>query len=152
MEFKTIFLPIIIAFSLLAGYHASAFSDDTDKAQPELPLVTLMIADKKLTVEWAESRQQRYMGLSFRESLPKDFGMLFIYARERALTFTMRNTRIPLSIAFISEDLVINEIHRMDVGPDQYFDSESRAMYALEVNQGWFEENGIEPGDTIVIQ
>jgi len=90
------------------------------------------------------------MGLSFRPSLDEDAGMLFVYPQEQQMTFTMRNTLIPLSIAFISKDLVINEIHHMDVGPGQLFPSMEPAQYALEVDQGWFEANGIKPGDQIV--
>lgn len=119
------------------------------QAQPELPLLELRVGGVPLTVEVASTNQQRYMGLSFRESLATDRGMLFAYPEERALTFTMRNTKIPLSIAFISKDLVVNEIHLMNVGPDQLFHSRSRAQYALEVNQGWFKQHGIKPGDTI---
>jgi len=118
--------------------------------QPRLPTVQLEINGKILTVEVAATEQQRYMGLSFRPSLAKDEGMLFVYPREQALTFTMRNTLIPLSIAFISEDLVINEIHHMDVGPGQLFPSKQKAQFALEVDQGWFAANGIKAGDRII--
>ncbi|ASJ71435.1 DUF192 domain-containing protein [Granulosicoccus antarcticus] len=122
------------------------------EAQPILPGVTLMIDGKPLKTEIAATSQQRYMGLSFRPSMADDAGMLFVYDAERPLTFTMRNTLIPLSIAFISADLVINEIHDMDVGPNQLFDSRNIAMFALEVNQGWFEQNGIKAGAQIVMQ
>lgn len=122
---------------------------DEQKAQPRLPMLELKIKDKTLQVEVAATGQQRYMGLSFREQLAQNEGMLFVFESERALTFTMRNTLIPLSIAFISEDLVINEIHDMNVGPDQLFPSRKQARFALEVNQGWFEKNGIKPGDRI---
>lgn len=126
-----------------------AASDGT--AQDQLPTIDVSINNIPLSVELAITGQQRYMGLSFRESMPDGAGMLFVYPAERALTFTMRNTLIPLSIAFISSDMVINEIHDMNVGPGQLFDSEQVAMFALEVNQGWFKENDIKPGDRIVM-
>ena len=122
------------------------------KAQPQLPTIAMLIDGKSLDVEVAVSNQQRYMGLSFRESMDTNAGMLFVYPAERQLTFTMRNTLIPLSIAFISEDMVINEIHHMNVGPGQLFDSKMPAKFALEVNQGWFEKNGIKPGAAIVLK
>lgn len=125
---------------------------ESHRAQPQLPTVLMHIDGKPLTAEVALNSQQRYMGLSFRESMESHSGMLFVYSSERPLTFTMRNTLIPLSIAFISEDWVINEIHHMDVGPGQLFDSRDVAKYALEVNQGWFEKNGIKPGARIVLQ
>ena len=122
------------------------------KAQPQLPTVTMLIDGNPLTVELATTGQQRYMGLSFRQSMEDNSGMLFVYTAERPLTFTMRNTLIPLSIAFISKDMVINEIHHMNVGPNQLFDARADAQYALEVNQGWFEENGIKAGTAIVLK
>lgn len=135
---------------LLCLVGISAVFADTEQGQPPLPLVELQIKDINLTAEVAASGQQRYMGLSFRQSLGDDEGMLFVFETERPLTFTMRNTLIPLSIAFISADLVINEIHEMNVGPNQLFPSRLSAQFALEVNQGWFKANGIKPGDRIV--
>lgn len=125
---------------------------DQQKPQPQLPTIEMLIDGNPLNVELAASSQQRYMGLSFRQTMDNDSGMLFVYPGERKLTFTMRNTLIPLSIAFISEDMVINEIHHMNVGPGQLFDSLYVAKFALEVNQGWFEENGIKAGAAIVLK
>jgi len=92
------------------------------------------------------------MGLSFRTTLAENAGMLFVYPKERMLAFTMRNTLLPLSIAYISDDLVINEILDMNVGPDQLFYSTKPAKFALEVNQGWFSRNGIKVGDRLVMR
>lgn len=145
---------VLVAFAatlcLFFGPNENAAASD-DKAQATLPTIEITINDVPLNIELAITGQQRYMGLSFRQSMANDAGMLFVYPAERALTFTMRNTLIPLSIAFISEDMIINEIHLMNVGPGQLFDSEKVAMFALEVNQGWFKENGVKPGDRIVM-
>ena len=140
---------ILLALVSLFCYHLQQAVAD-DAPQPPLPTVKLQINDVELTAEIAASPQHRYMGLSFRPGLAKNSGMLFVYPAEQRLSFTMRNTLIPLSIAFISSDLVINEIHLMDVGPGQIFDARKPAQYALEVDQGWFEANGIKPGDQIV--
>lgn len=121
-----------------------------DGAQ-SLPAVPIVVGEAKLDAEIADDGQERYIGLGFRDAMPENVGMLFVYPGERPLTFTMRDTRIPLSIAFVSDDLVINEIHDMPVGPDQLFPSERPAMYALETNLGWFERNGVEPGDRIAL-
>jgi uncharacterized membrane protein (UPF0127 family) len=123
-----------------------------DQAQETLPSTTLIINGHALETELAVSSRQRYMGLSFRKQLKRDAGMLFVYSREDMLVFTMRNTLIPLSIAFISADMTINEIHKMNVGPDQLFPAKKPARYALEVNQGWFAANGIKPGDKITLE
>ncbi|MFK8079957.1 MAG: DUF192 domain-containing protein [Granulosicoccus sp.] len=140
-------LIVFLCLLLLLTWH-DAFSKESP--QPRLPTVELEINGKVLTAEIASTAQQRYMGLSFRTSLAKDEGMLFVFPEEQALTFTMRNTLIPLSIAFISKDLVINEIHHMDVGPEQYFPAKKQAQFALEVDQGWFAANDIAVGDQII--
>ena len=139
---------LLLVAGMLCCYMQHALADDTP--QPRLPTFKMQVNDVEFTAEIAASPQQRYMGLSFRPGLDKNSGMLFVYPAEQKLSFTMRNTLIPLSIAFISSDLVINEIHLMDVGPGQIFNSRKPAQYALEVDQGWFKANGIKPGDQIV--
>jgi len=118
-------------------------------AQPKLPLVTLNMKGHLLQTELANTPNQRYMGLSFRTLLADNEGMLFVYPAEQDLVFTMRNTLLPLSIAFVSKDLVILEIVDMPVGPNQLFPSSKPAKFALEVNQGWFKRNNIAAGTQI---
>ena len=146
---------IALALCLVSGAAALLVRAPAARAdgepQPTLPIVQLQVGGVPLSTEIASSGEQRYMGLSFREALGDNAGMLFVYPEERPLTFTMRNTRIPLSIAFVSDELVIEEIVDMDVGPGQLFPSTQPARYALEVNQGWFERNDIGPGDAITM-
>lgn len=144
------------AGAVLGGLVALAASIATyaaadGQAQPPLPTIDVRVGGVPLTVEIASGGEQRYMGLSFRERLDESAGMLFVYPDERPLTFTMRNTLLPLSIAFIDDGLVVREIIDMDVGPGQLFDSDRPARYALEVNQGWFDRNGIEPGAVVTM-
>ena len=139
-----------LAAALAVAVATGAPAVRADGAQ-SLPSVEIGVGDATLEAEIADDGQERYVGLGFRDSMDEDVGMLFVYPDERPLTFTMRDTRIPLSIAFVSEDLVINEIHDMPVGPDQLFPSERPAMYALETNLGWFERNGVEPGDRLAL-
>ena len=100
--------------------------------------------------EIAETPEQREIGLMHRASLAEDAGMLFIYAEEQRLSFWMKNTRIPLSVAFITSGWVINEILDMESPrPGQeppIHTSKAPARYALEMNQGWFRRKGIGPG------
>jgi len=145
---KTLLIQTLVWLALLISLQASAES----KAQPTLPTVTLVINDKELSTEVAKQGEQRFMGLSFRETLSPNAAMLFVYPNEQQLTFTMRNTLLPLTIAYLSKDLVINEFHDMPVGPDQLFPSKKPAQFALEVNQGWFEKNGISVGDQVTIR
>ena len=141
-------LLVALSMSFIRGTQANEVHPG---AQPQLPTLKLLIDGIPMTVEIAATGDQRFMGLSFRRSMPDDVGMLFVYQQEQSLTFTMRNTLIPLSIAFISKNLVINEIHEMNVGPNQLFPARQEAQYALEVNQGWFARNGIKPGAQIVM-
>ena len=143
-------LAVLLAHGVSAD-GAGAAGQGIGQAQPKLPTVELRVGGVPLIVEIASGGEQRYMGLSFRESLDEGAGMLFVYPEERPLTFTMRNTLLPLSIAFIGEDLVVQEIIDMDVGPGQLFDSARPARYALEVNQGWFERHGVEPGAPVTM-
>lgn len=125
------------------------FAIAQDQAQPKLQTITLSIEGVRLVTEIASTPDQRYMGLSFRKTLLDNEAMLFAYPEEQALTFTMRNTLLPLSIAYISKEFVILEIHDMPVGPGQLFPSKVPAKFALEVNQGWFERNQVSVGAQI---
>lgn len=142
---------VLLLLLCLCAVQSTQAKENHPGAQPQLPTIKLLVGGQPMVVEIASTAEQRFMGLSFRRSMPEDAGMLFVYPREQALTFTMRNTLIPLSIAFISKDLVINEIHEMNVGPGQLFPARQNAQYALEVNQGWFARNGVKPGAQLVM-
>lgn len=85
----------------------------------------------------------------YRESIPDDRGMLFIFSRRKPLSFWMRNTLVPLSIAFISDDGRILEIRHMRPKDESSTQSTHEVRYALEVPRGWFDRAGAEVGDTI---
>ncbi|MGB5421661.1 MAG: DUF192 domain-containing protein [Desulfobacterales bacterium] len=116
----------------------------------ELPTVRVAVKGHDLTIELATTPETRSCGLSHRESLPTNRGMLFVYAEPEILTFWMKNTRMPLSIAFIDTDGRIDSIQKMNPLPTAtVYASPVPALYALEVNQGWFEENGVGVGDVV---
>ena len=127
-------------------------------AQPELPTVTLAIRtsggeEVEVRAEVADERAERQTGLMGRTGLAPDAGMLFVFGRERDLSFWMRNTLIPLSIAYISADgriVDIQDMEPLDDEPPSYASAEP-AKYALEVNQGFFAERGVEVGGTVEI-
>jgi len=145
---KSLTVPTLRTF-LLAVWLTSISTLASAQAQPTLPVFTLEMAGKQLKTEMASTPNQRFMGLSFRKKMAQNEAMLFVYQVEQPLTFTMRNTLIPLSIAYISKDFVINEIHHMPVGPNQLFPSKAPAKYALEVNEGWFARNKVSVGTKI---
>jgi len=102
--------------------------------------------------EIAQSDAQRQQGLMHRKVLKDGEGMLFIFERDQILSFWMKNTLIPLSIAYIANDGRILEIHDMEPGNLNPVSSSRSSRYALEVPQGWFDRAGIVPGDRLDIQ
>jgi len=102
-----------------------------------------------LLVEIARTAYEQEMGLMHRSSLAEDKGMLFIYDSDQKLTFWMKNTSIPLSIAFIASDGIIKEIYDMKPFSLKLVSSHHSVRYALEVNQGFFERFGITVGDRL---
>lgn len=102
-----------------------------------------------VSVEIADTRALRERGLMNRDELPDDYGMLFVYPDERIRSFWMRNTRIPLDIAFIDRNGSIINIEQMRPQTDENTISAGPVMYALEMNQDWFASNDVEPGDRL---
>lgn len=117
----------------------------------EVKTVVIPLADTTITVEIADTDQLRAQGLMNRKDLSEDRGMLFIFDDERKLSFWMKNTLIPLSIAYISKNGEIKEIYNMQPLDESSVRSTRSVMYALETNQGWFEKNGIKVGDRLII-
>jgi uncharacterized membrane protein (UPF0127 family) len=105
-----------------------------------------------IDVEVAETDRQREVGLMNRESLPKDAGMVFVFFEPESGGFWMKNTLIPLSIAFFDVDGKILEILDMEPctkDPCEIYDPGVSYMGALEVNQGAFDRWNVEEGDFI---
>ncbi len=124
------------------------------EACPEfLPFGSIKIKDHRLDVEIASTPSARACGLSHRQSLPAQQGMLFVYPDARPLSFWMKDTHISLSIAFIDNDGRILSIQAMQPHLDQKrYHSMVPARYALEVNQGWFNAHGIDVGDMVKLE
>jgi uncharacterized membrane protein (UPF0127 family) len=99
--------------------------------------------------EIARTPAQREQGLMHRKELKDGHGMLFVFERDQVLSFWMKNTLIPLSIAYIAHDGRIIEIHDMEPGNLTPVQSSRSARYALEVPQGWFGRAGVVPGDRL---
>lgn len=124
-------------------------SDTTAGGAAASGTATIRVGGVPVRVEIAEDPDRRRQGLMHRDSLPADRGMLFVYPEEQTLSFWMRNTRIPLDIAYIDQRGYIVDIQQMEPGTDHLYESSSPAMYALEVNRGWFEKHGIQEGDRV---
>jgi uncharacterized membrane protein (UPF0127 family) len=121
---------------------------------PDSKLRTLTIESSKgdkveVRVEIADNDAERARGLMGRTALGEDRGMLFVFDEEQPLSFWMKNTLIPLSIAFMDSEgriVDIQDMKPLDDDPPHYVSAEP-ARYALEVNQGFFEERVVEVGD-----
>lgn len=120
----------------------------------ELPEVTVQLGEAQLTAEVAATPEARTTGLSGRSQLGRDRGMLFVWEGSSRRHFWMKDTYIPLSVAFLDERGRIRNIQRMDP-PSSHgwkagfrrYPSRGAARFALEVRRGWFAEHGIGAGD-----
>jgi len=115
----------------------------------QMEKLPLTISGHTIIVEIAQTPHQRKIGLMYRKSLPENQGMLFVYRNIGQRTFWMKNTFIPLSIAFIDTKGIITEIVDMTPLSEQIIGSTYAVRYALEVNQGLFKKLGISTGDQI---
>jgi uncharacterized membrane protein (UPF0127 family) len=112
-------------------------------------LYQLRIGDAEIYVEIVSTNAARMQGLMYRHSLPENHGMLFVYPLAEMRRFYMKNTHIPLSLAYIDEFgeiFQIIDLKPLDETPRQ---SAEPAMYVLEVNKGWFDKHGVDVGDAI---
>ena len=126
-----------------------AFAVPRAHAAVELPTVPLAINGHKLTAEVAKTAEQITTGLMHRFSLKPDHGMVFVFDRSAPRAFWMKNTFIPLSIAFVGADGRILNIDDMAPQDETSHWSNGPAMYAIEVRKGWFAERGIRAGDRV---
>ena len=128
----------------IAGFLAASIA-----AAADLPTAVLTVGDYKVTAEVVVTPEQRALGLMHRFSLKPDHGMLFVFERAEPLSFWMKNTFIPLSIAFIGADGRIVNIEDMRPQTEDTHWSKGPALYALEMRKGWFAEKGIGPGAVV---
>ena len=113
----------------------------------------LNVNGQELLVEIAATPAERSCGLSFREQLPANHGMLFVYPDIGLREFWMKDTHIPLDLAYLAENGRIAEIHRMSPSdPNRRYRSGRSVAFALEVTGGWFEAHDVHVGDTITIE
>ena len=112
----------------------------------QLPDLALTVNGHKLTAEVAHTDPARMQGLMHRRILPEDRGMLFVFSDVARHAMWMKNTYIPLSVAFLDEHGAIINIEDMKPHTEDTHPSAKPAKYALEVNLGWFRKRGIKPG------
>jgi uncharacterized protein len=111
-----------------------------------LPRMELTAGQHQLTVYVARSPEERAMGLMHRRELPDNEGMLFMCDGARVLAFWMKDTPLPLSIAFLHEDGTVLKVADLQPHDEESESSEHPVRFVLEVNQGWFAERELGPG------
>ncbi|WP_340678473.1 DUF192 domain-containing protein [Paraglaciecola sp.] len=114
--------------------------------------VTVEVKSKVVQLEYADSFESRSQGLMNRKSLCAECGMLFYYSQVKQGSMWMRNTFIPLDVAFIRKDGVITDIKAMQPHDETITSSSENVLYAWEMNQGWFKRNAISVGDTVIVK
>ncbi len=121
-----------------------------ESAQATLPTTQISVNGKNVTAEVADEPQERTMGLMHRKGLAPDSGMVFVMPHIDRVSFWMKNTIVPLSIAYINASGVILEIHDLKPLDEKPVGSTFPSVaYALEMEQGWFSKNKVFPGDRI---
>ena len=118
--------------------------------QPALSAIELRIGTKKITAEVADETHERSAGLMYRKSLASDSGMLFVMDQVAPVGFWMKNTEVPLTIAYIDAAGLIKELHDLQPRVEKPVPSRfPNIAYALEMPQGWFTKNNIWPGERL---
>ena len=127
-----------------------AYIAATQAAEIEpLKTQTIQVGLKTIEVEVADELHERRLGLMHRTSMDINHGMLFVYEQAETRSFWMKNTHIPLSIAYISSECTIVHIADMTPLSTKGVPSVHPAQFALEMNQGWFQANGVKVGDSL---
>ena len=151
-EFKTKTKKSVILFLALIFCACSLCSCDSRKYKLPKQNLTIQKADgTNVTVlaELAVKTEERNYGFMNRKNIPDGTGMLFIFEKDQVLSFWMKNTPHPLSIAYIDYKGEIRDIFDMAPYSESEIVSTVSVRYALEVPQGWFEKAGIKKGDTL---
>ena len=112
----------------------------------EMPVMELTAGFHRIEAEVAADSQNRQIGLMNRKAMPPQRGMLFVFTEKNTHCMWMRNTFIPLSVAFIDEQGVIINIEDMQPQTENNHCAKVPARYALEMNLGWFVQRAIKPG------
>jgi len=136
----------LLLFTLLSTVY-SAVAGTTESTL--LDTQTINIGKKEILVEVADELHERQLGLMHRTTLEMNEGMLFVYPSAERRSFWMKNTVIPLSIAYIGSNCQIVHMANMTPKSTKGVPSGLPAQFALEMNQGWFEANAVSIGDTL---
>lgn len=134
-------LPIFLtALAVLSGRPAVA---------QNLPMMELTAGIHRIEAEVAATPETRRQGLMMRQSMPVQRGMLFVFDADARHCMWMKNTLLPLAVAFIDEQARIINVEEMQPQSENNHCAAKPARYALEMNAGWFKKRGLGPGTVL---
>lgn len=140
-DFRRVFATLLCATAWVLPICSQA-----QDAPQQLPAIRLNAGMHNITAEVAQTPEQRQIGLMHRRSMPVNNGMLFVFEQKATHCFWMKNTLLPLSIAFLDDDGSIVTIADMAPQSEASHCPARPVHYALEMNQGWFVKRGFKEG------
>ena len=141
------FVTLLFSLCLLSPFGCKQSTEPTSN----LPTVPMRIGTKTYTLEVAARDSDRMRGLMFRDSMPADHGMIFIFTEPSIKGFWMKNVRIPLDILFLAADGKVVSIHRMEPYITRSTESGGPMKYAVELNGDQAQTTGVKAGDVLTI-
>ena len=141
-------LSLFLMLFLLAFISSLTFANQTNSIFPQ---IEVKVNQQVYPLEYANTFELRAQGLMYREQMCESCGMLFNFKQNKRAGMWMKNTLIPLDVAFIRADGQITDIKAMQPHNLTTTASSQPVLYAWEMNQGWFAKNAIKVGDNVAI-
>jgi len=142
---------LLIALSGLVLLAHPLFAERVKPDPVAFGSVKVSVNNIELELEHAVTFEQRARGLMYRSSMCENCGMLFSFSRPLIASIWMKNTFIPLDLAYIDSDGFITGIYALEPHNLASVQSKQKVSYAIEMNQGWFAKNEVKVGDKVVI-
>jgi uncharacterized membrane protein (UPF0127 family) len=147
--YSTVTALVMFVALIPTGTLAQSPASAAGKPQTGLPTINLKAGGQTVRADVANTEAARQVGLMFRQKMARNEGMLFVFPEIGYHAMWMRNTLIPLAVAYVDERGAILSIHEMEPLSEVAHQSAGPARFALEMNAGWFGTNKISVGDTI---
>lgn len=139
----------ILILSLLSLAILSSCSAKSKLQKTEITFIRSDNSEISIIAEIAKTQEEKKLGYMKRKNIPDGTGMIFIFEKDEILSFWMKDTPHPLSIAYIDKNGIIRDIFDMTPFSLSSIVSNSSVRYAIEVPQGWYEKNNVKIGDKI---
>jgi uncharacterized protein len=139
-------LQTLTRLAIAASLASPAFAQSEGEPQTNLPRTQIAAGMHRIDAQVAATPAQRQVGLMWRKSMPTHEGMLFVFERPEPQCFWMKNTLLPLAIAFVADDGSIVNLAEMKPQTTNSHCSEKPVRFVLEMNQGWFAKRNIKAG------